>query len=116
IAPVRERGWDAGKHLSEKQRAVLVKVGIDPDSMPFPQARQSLNEQLRRWNQNLCTYKQAKILNRHGFNTKEMTMTEASRTIDALAKNGWHLPAGWVVRNDNPIAKNSKPLVPLSYK
>jgi len=92
MEPTRSRGWDDGKRLSEKQNGVLLKAGINPEGLPYAQAKQLLNEQFRRWNQKLCTYKQAKLLQKHGYQTKDLPMTEASRLIDALAKNGWRKP------------------------
>lgn len=93
LSPVRERGWDQGKKLSEKQRSLLLKQGIDGDQMPYVQAKAVLNEMFRRWNDNLCTFKQAKLLKKHGYDTKAMTMKEASSRIDALARNNWKRPA-----------------------
>jgi len=89
ILPARERGWDIGKSLSLKQRAVLLKIGIDPDSMPYAHARQILNEQFRRWKNKLCTMKQANVLKKFGYETKDMSMKDASVLLDQLAKNNW---------------------------
>ena len=80
---------DAGKHLTEKQAAILLKQGIDPDAMLYHQARQILNEQFRRWNEGLCTMKQGALLKKHGYETRDLKMEDASKLIDALAKNGW---------------------------
>lgn len=85
------RGWDAGKQLTEKQGALLRKQGIDPDSMPYVQAKQVLNEMFSRWSKKLCTLKQAALLKKYGYPTN-LTMKEASATIDALASNGWRRP------------------------
>lgn len=92
IAPARERGWDAGKTLSGKQRALLLKQGIDPDSLGYAQGRQLVSEMFRRWQNHLCTVKQAKLLKRFGYETHDLPMKEASRLIDTLAKNGWKKP------------------------
>lgn len=93
LEPHRERGWDIGKALSLKQRAVLLKIGIDPDNMPYAHARQILNEQFRRWKNKLCTLKQANVLKKFGYQTKEMLMKDASKLLDDLAKNGWRKAA-----------------------
>lgn len=93
LTPQRERGWDNGRQLSERQRAVLLKQGIDPDSMPYAQARQFLNEMFRRWNGKLATFKQCKVLQKHGYDTKNMTMQDASGLLNKLAANGWKRPA-----------------------
>ncbi len=88
LQPIRERGWDNGKKLSEKQRALLLKQGIDGDQMPYGQARQVLNEMFRRWNGKLATFKQAKLLARYGYPI-DVTMQEATRIIDGIAANRW---------------------------
>lgn len=92
LEPTRARGWDEGKTLSEKQRALLLRQGINPDEMPFAQARQVLNEMFRRWNGKLATLKQCATLQKHGYETRNLTMQEASKLIDALAKNNWRRP------------------------
>lgn len=84
IEPVRERGWDMGRQLSEPQRKLLVKQGIDPDSMPYAQARQVINEIFSRWNNKQCSFRQARILKTHGYNTK-VSREEASAVIDTIA-------------------------------
>lgn len=89
IQPMRERGWDMGKTLSEKQRALLLKVGVNPDTMPYAHARQILNEQFRRWKLKLCTLKQANVLKKFGYDTRDLLMKDASALLDQLAKNGW---------------------------
>jgi hypothetical protein len=60
--------------------------------MPYGQARQVLNEMFRRWKGNLATMKQCNLLKRHGYETKDMTMAEAGKLIDILAKNNWRRP------------------------
>lgn len=90
VAPVSERGWDKGKHLTDKQQALLRKQGIDPDTLPYAQARQLLNELFRRWDNNLCTFGQAKILRKRGLATN-ISRDEASRLIDEIArKEHWN--------------------------
>jgi hypothetical protein len=88
LEPARERGWDAGKSLSEKQKNLLRKQGIDPDSMSYVQAKQLIVELFRRWKDDLCSLKQANILKRYGYST-QLTRKEASALIDQLAKNHW---------------------------
>lgn len=93
LEPVRAKGWDKGRTLSEKQSALLRRQGIDPSRIPYPQAKQLLGELFRRWGSHLCTLKQANLLRKHGYETHDLTMDEASKLIDALAKNGWRRPA-----------------------
>lgn len=89
ISPVKERGWDSGRTLSEKQAALLLKQGINPDTMSYAQGRQVLNAMFDRWNKKLATFKQLKALSKFGYTDKEMTMEAASNLLDRLSKNGW---------------------------
>ena len=63
-------------------------LGVNPDSIPYAQAMQLVREQIRRWDNKLCSFKQAKVLKKYGYST-EVTFEQASATIDALAKNNW---------------------------
>jgi superfamily II DNA or RNA helicase len=89
IAPAKERGWDQGKTLSEKQTAILLKQGINPDGMPYAQAKQILGELFRRWNGKLATLKQVALLKKYGYTDPNITMEQASKIIDQLAANRW---------------------------
>ena len=84
VQPVIDRSWDKGKRLSEGQATLLRKQGIDPDAMPYGQARQLLNELFRRWDNNLCSFAQAKTLRKRGMPTN-VTRDEAKRMIDEIA-------------------------------
>jgi len=92
LEPVKARGWDNVKSLTEKQRSLLAKQGINPNNVTFAQGKQLIGEILRRWDGDLCSFKQAKVLKKYGYPT-DVGFSEASRIIDALAKNGWHRPA-----------------------
>lgn len=89
LMPVRDRAWDDGKSLTEKQKHILLTQGIDPDSMPFAQGRQILIEIFRRWDKKLCSIRQAAVLKRYGYESKEMPATQAKQLLDQLAKNHW---------------------------
>jgi superfamily II DNA or RNA helicase len=93
LKPAKSRGWDAGKSLSENQRAMLLRNGVNPSNLPFAQSRQLLNEMHKRRDTGLCTLKQAICLQKHGYETKTMTFAEATKLIDTLAKNNWRRPA-----------------------
>lgn len=86
MRPVAERGWDRGRRLSDKQRGLIAKhyPDLNPDEIPYTQAKQLIGELFRRWDGNLCTYKQARILAKHGYDTRNMTMAEASAALDKL--------------------------------
>jgi superfamily II DNA or RNA helicase len=93
IQPVKERGWDAGRQLSDRQTAVLMKNGVDPTDMPYGQAKQLLNEIFRRLDAGLASYKQAALLKRSGIEAP-MRRDEASKAIDAIAtRQGWRKKA-----------------------
>jgi len=92
MVPSRERGWDLGKSLSEKQRALLLKQGIDPDTLSYTQGRQVINSLFYRWENKLASYKQCATLSRFGYDTKNLTRAEASQLLDGLAKNHWRRP------------------------
>ena len=93
LDPVKSRGWDNNRQLTEKQRALLGKQGINPDAISFSQGKQLIAEIFRRWNGKLCSFKQAKILRKYGYEA-DVSFASASATIDALAKNGWRKPVG----------------------
>ena len=93
LDPVKPRGWDNVKQLTEKQRSLLAKQGINPDGISFSQGKQLVAEIFRRWDSKLCSFKQAKVLRKHGYST-EVSFAEASATIDALARNKWKRPEG----------------------
>lgn len=89
ISPVKERGWDDGRVLSEKQRDLLLRQGINPDVMSYSQGKQILNTLFDRWGKKLATLKQLKVLARYSYTDTSMTAEQASKTLDAIAKNGW---------------------------
>lgn len=91
IKPVKARGWDEGKVLSEKQRGVLKRAGYDPDTMEYARARQLVTILIDRWTNNKCSIKQAAVLKRYNCDTN-MSFDLASKTLDAIAKNGWKKP------------------------
>jgi superfamily II DNA or RNA helicase len=86
LRPVSTGAWDRGKPISEKMRSLIERhyPDINPDTIPFNQARQLINELFRRWDKKLCSYKQARILAKHGYNPANMTMDEASQHLDAI--------------------------------
>jgi len=89
LEPARERAWDVGKVLTPKQRALLLRQGINCDEMPYHQARQVLNQLFHRWKNKLATVRQCNALRKFGYDPTDMTMKQASQFLDALAKNRW---------------------------
>jgi superfamily II DNA or RNA helicase len=92
IEPQRERGWDTGRQLSPKMIALLQRQGIDTGNLTFAQGRQLCAEICRRFDEKRCTFKQARLLAKHGYGA-DVSFTDARRIIDALAANGWRRPA-----------------------
>lgn len=96
ITPKLDTARDDGKSLSPKQRNLLVKQGIDPDSMNYASAKQLLDHQFERWEKHLCSFKQAKLLKRYGVvEADKIGMADAKRMIDEIAQNGWQRPDAW---------------------
>jgi superfamily II DNA or RNA helicase len=91
IVPKREPGWHKGRRPTPGQLSALERFKVDSqtiDKLSFFQAGQMLDVLVNRASKGLCTVKQAKILGRFGQGT-DVTFAEASRLIDAIAKNGW---------------------------
>jgi hypothetical protein len=84
LKPARERGWDSGKQLSEKQRACLIKQGIDPGKVGFAQGKQLLGEIFKRWSNDQCSFRQAKILKTRGYSI-DVSRDEAKKIIDEIS-------------------------------
>ena len=81
----------ASRTLTGPQQSMLRRNGIDVSTLNDHQQVVLHNEVLRRIKGKLCTYKQAKILKRYGYNTN-MTFRQASDTITKIANNGWSRP------------------------
>lgn len=92
IQPDRARGWDSGRKLTDKQLAFLAKQEIDASAMPYAQGRQLVTELFRRFDEKLCTFKQAKLLRKYNL-PSNVTMDVARQLIDAVASSGWKRPA-----------------------
>lgn len=96
MTAAKPRGWDVNKSPSEKMKGVLRKMGLNPDDFDYSQTKQLVGEQLRRWSENLCTFKQAKWLSSHGY-SPELKFEQASQIMSAWQKNGWRKPAQEII-------------------
>lgn len=92
IKPVTKEWNPDGKTLSEKQRDMLRRQGIDPDAMSYRNARNLLNEMVRRIKEDICTPKMQTLLNRYGYDGASTKRSEAGKIIEALKANGWRKP------------------------
>jgi len=90
IEPERERGWNVGVPASEKQVALLTKMGVEhPDRLTRTRATQLIGQLIRRRQTGMCTYKQAKLLHRYGIETSSLSFEQAQQYIDRLRQNQW---------------------------
>lgn len=93
IEPVKERGWDNNKRLTDKQLAMLRRNGVNADKMPYGQAKQLLIAMFARMDNKMATLKQCSLLKKFGYETKYLKMSDATKLIDALKANNWNKPA-----------------------
>lgn len=96
IKPSKSEWNPDGKTLTEKQRAMLTRQGIDPDQMSYRNAKNLLNEMFRRINEDIPSPKMQALLNKHGYDGATIKRSEAGKIIEALKANGWRLPADMV--------------------
>lgn len=90
ITPARVRGWDEGKQISEKQRRVLLRAGINPDKLSYGQQKQLLIALFARMDQKMCSVRQAQLLRKRNIDTTGMTFDQASARINEIAsREGW---------------------------
>jgi superfamily II DNA or RNA helicase len=85
LTPTREKGWERGRQLSDKQKTLLLKQGIDPEGRSYHECKQVLDELFRRWQGGLATFGQVKHLKRYGL-PGDITREEASKTLDGIWK------------------------------
>ncbi len=113
IKPVAKRGWHESQILSPKQRNVLLKCGFNPDEMEYHRGKQLVGIICERWANNKCSFAQIKTLAKFGYKdgeTKDWSKDRASKTIDAIAKNGWKRPSGFIYHEpgDDPGTSGSR--------
>jgi hypothetical protein len=86
IMPPREAGWHKGRMPSSKMIALLEKFRVeDPEKMSFTEAGAMIGALIKRREQNLCTYRQAKVLKRFGH-PASTTFEEADQVLGRLLK------------------------------
>lgn len=86
----------AGVEMTAAQADYLERKGVELDALDKAKAA-SLIEALRdRQRNDLCTYKQANILGRHGINAAALSFKAASELIDGLARNRWKPTTTWL--------------------
>jgi superfamily II DNA or RNA helicase len=86
LSPVKERGWDSAKNISEKERDFFLKQHIDPDGLTQPQRTQLRKTMFMRWKLKLATLKQCAFLKRRipTLDTRGLTMKVAGEMISKM--------------------------------
>lgn len=93
ITPWRQKKWIKDKPPTQKQLITLHKAGVPTNGLSFTHASQLIDQIFKRRESGICTYKQAKLLNRYGYhNCHDFTFRQASELIDTIAQNGWKRP------------------------
>lgn len=89
LEPKREREWDRERAISDKQRALLERNGVECEGLSFGRASMLVAEIIRRRSEGKCSFRQAKLLRKNGLNAN-VSFEEAKRLIDDLAqRQGW---------------------------
>jgi superfamily II DNA or RNA helicase len=103
IAPVRERGWNEGRPITQKMASLLDRQGIDVESLNYSEAKQLCGRLITRFKRGLCTLKQANLLKKFGWYDGTETLDEASAKIDRIKAAGWRRPRDAEVADDIPF-------------
>ena len=77
--------WTGDRPVSDKQKQLLLRAGVDPSSMSGNDARRLCSEIVARFKTGKCTFKQAAILRKNGLDPN-MTKAEATKAIDGIFK------------------------------
>lgn len=95
--PSREvRGFEGSSPPSPKMKAALQKFGFtgaEVDQMNFSQAKSMMNKCIERMESGMASIKQRRLLSKYGIDASRMKFEQASKEIDAIARNGWRRPA-----------------------
>jgi superfamily II DNA or RNA helicase len=94
MTPWRERAWHKDRPPSDKQVALLEKMGVDIKGLSFTHASQIIGRLIQRRKEDKASYKMVKVLQRAGYeNAEDMSVAEAKEQIGVLANNNWKRPA-----------------------
>ena len=84
------RDWH-GRAPTDRRRNALTKFKVDEDQiegLDYNQCQQLIIKLIDRAAKGLCFWKQARMLEKHGYNP-DLTRKEAGDIMGRLAKNGW---------------------------
>lgn len=96
-----------GQPLTDELRDFLEYKGVDYAGFDRAKGDAMARALKERQQSNLCTYKQARILVRHGIKADRVTFTDASSLIDQLVKQNWRPTASWVVAAQRWVEERS---------
>lgn len=97
VSPHRVPAWHKERQCTAKQASFLQSCGIDPSGLNFAHASQLVTEVVNRRNNQECSFKQAKILQKYGIST-HIGFKQASKVIDMIAGSGWKRPSQEQIR------------------
>jgi superfamily II DNA or RNA helicase len=81
-----------GGEATEKQLRFLRNMGVDLGGRVGRfEASKMIDRLQRRRSKNLCSYKQARLLAKHGL-PDDLSFADARQAIDAIASNNWKAP------------------------
>ncbi len=76
--------------MSPRMLAVLKRADIETEGLSWSRGKQLIGEIFSRKDRGLCSFKQARLLAKHGYeNTANMTGEQAGILITELKRNGW---------------------------
>jgi type I site-specific restriction endonuclease len=84
IEPVREKGWNKGKQVSEAMANVLVRNGFDPATLSYTHAKQVVSYIIENPDKIPATEKQKNFLKKRGYDTDGMSKQEAGAIIGPI--------------------------------
>lgn len=93
VIPTREPGWHKGRKPTSGQKRALTNFKVEQreiDKMSYWEATKVLDKLIGRAKEGKATYKQSKLLAKHGFPT-DVSFDQAKATIDKIAQSGWTL-------------------------
>lgn len=77
------------KMLKDTHRDLLLRNGLNPEKMTYNEASALCREIIKRYKTGQCSYKQARVLSRYGYDP-HCSREAASRILDSIAiEKGW---------------------------
>lgn len=89
IDPKKEKAWHKGRGPTKGQTTYLEKCGVGVEGLTFTHASQIIDTMIKRREHGVCTFKQAKCLQKFGYDVTEMDFQRANKLIGALVAVKW---------------------------